>query len=318
MTPPRSRSTLHAISPFGLAVAFAYIYLAWGATYLAIHFALESLPPLLLAGSRFFIAGTILLTLLRLKRPGDFYWGNAREWRDAALVGFLLLVGGNGVVAWAQLVVPSSLTALLFGSMPFWIILFDWLRPGGTAPTGRTWAGLVLGAAGVCVLVHPASGGPGGSPYLLAGEIALLLAACSWAAGAVYSRHVQARGSLLLPMARQMIAGGTILLTASLIHHDWTGFRPGRVLLSAWLGFGYLVLFGSVLGFTIYVWLMRVSTPARVATISYANLLVAVVLGCGVLGEPFTARLFWGALITISAVVLVLQKPARPPDVPSD
>jgi drug/metabolite transporter (DMT)-like permease len=311
MHTPSSSSTASTRAPVWIALAFGYIYVVWGATYLAIHCALESMPPFLLAGSRFLLAGTMLLAALRLLHRERFHWGDAREWKDAAIVGTLLLVGGNGVVAWSQLFVPSSITALLFGSMPLWIILFDWLRPGGTMPTLRVCAGLLVGLVGVAVLMKPGAF-EHTSPLLLWGEIALLLAACSWAAGGIYSRYVHAKGSPLLPMARQMIVGGVLLLAISYVHGDWRHFSFAQVRPVAWLGFGYLVVFGSLTGFTIYVWLMRVSTPAHVATISYANLLVAVALGWGVLHEPLTARLIVGGVIMVGSVVLVLKKPKEP------
>jgi drug/metabolite transporter (DMT)-like permease len=304
--------------PLWLLLAFAYIYVAWGATYLAIHLTLDGIPPLVMTACRFLLAGPILFALLRLHRARDFHWGNAREWKDAAIIGTLLLVGGNGVIAWAQQFVPSGLTALIFGSIPFWIILFDWIGPAHAVPSRRTWVGLVLGLVGVVVLVGPDTGRKQASPFLFAGELVLLLSACSWAAGAIYSRHVEARGSPLLPMARQMIMGGTINLGGSLVLGEWAHFSLARVTLQAWLGFAYLVVFGSLVGFTVYVWLMRVSTPTRVATISYANLAVAVLLGWAVLGEPFTARLLWGSVILISAIVLVLRKPKQPADIPGD
>jgi len=307
-TSPSSIALPKAPSVFWVTVAFVYIYVAWGATYLAVHEALESLPPFLFAGARFLIAGVVLLALLRLFRSADFHWGDAREWRDAGIVGILLLVTGNGVVAWSQQVVPSGLAALLFGSMPLWIILFDWIRPRGMAPSPRTFVGLAIGLVGVGVLVNP--GAPGSAlPGMFLGEIALLLAACSWAAGGIYSRYVHARGSVLLPMARQLIVGGGMLLLLATLHGDWNHFSPEKISIHAWLGFLYLVIFGSLTGFTIYVWLMRVSTPARVATISYVNILVAFLLGWWILREPMTWRLVIGAVITLSSVVLVLKKP---------
>ncbi len=307
-TSPSSNRLLKGPSALWVTIAFAYVYVAWGATYLALHYALESMPPFILSGTRFFFSGTVLLALLRVVRSRDFHFGDVREWRDAAVVGTLLLVGGNGVVAWAQQYVPSGVTALLFGSMPLWIIVFDWIRPGGVAPSRRTCLGLGLGMVGVAVLVNPGALGVKSS-LVLWGEIALLLAACSWAAGGIYSRHVHARGSAILPMARQMIAGGSVLLLLSTVRGDWNHFSFARMSMDSWLGWGYLVVFGSLLGFTIYVWLMRVSTPARVATISYMNLLVAFGLGWWVLREPMTLRLVIGAVITVASVVLVLKKP---------
>ncbi len=293
-----------------ITVAFVYVYIAWGATYMAVHFALESLPPFLLSGCRFTLAGVVLMTLLWIFQREHFHLGTLREWRDGAVVGIILLVGGNGAVAWSQQYVPTSIAALIFGSMPLCIILFDWIRPGGTVPTARTCVGLALGFAGLCLLLKPSPAEHAG-PMEMWGKIALVFAACSWSAGAIYSRHVHAKGSPMLPMARQMIAGGSTLLVLAYAHGDFTGFSPEKVTTSSWLGFGYLVVFGSLIGFTAYVWLMRVSTPANVATVSYVNLVIAVLIGWTIGREPMTLQSFLGALIIVGAVMLVLKKKAN-------
>jgi drug/metabolite transporter (DMT)-like permease len=300
-----------------ITVAFLYVYVAWGATYLGVHCGLESIPPFLLAGSRFLVAGLLLLGLIRIFQADSFHLGNGKEWSEAALVAVLIPVGGNGLVAWAQVSVPSGLAALLFGSMPLWIIFFDWIRPKGVVPSIQTCVGLGLGLLGVFVLVKPDLG-HGWSSLLLLREITLLFAACSWAAGGIYSRHVHARGSALLPMARQMIVGGVVLLLLSLLTGDWRDFSLERVTLVSWLGLIYLIFFGSLLGFTIYVWLLRVSSPARVATISYVNLVVAVLIGCWVLREPITPRLAVGGAIILTSVALVLKKSENEISVPAD
>jgi drug/metabolite transporter (DMT)-like permease len=292
---------------FLVTAAFVYVYFAWGATYLALHFALQSVPPFLLAGSRFVLAGAVLLGLLGMLQRRQFHLGTVREWRDALMVGTLLLVGGNGSLAWAQQYVTTGTAALIFGSMPLCIILFDWIRPGGTPVTLRTGIGLALGFIGVCVLIKPSAVSPD-STMEMWGKLALVVAACSWSAGAIYSRHVHAAGSPLLPMARQMIMGGLVLLAVSLVRGEPAHFVWERITLASWMGYAYLVVFGSLLGFTAYVWLMRVSTPARVSTISYANLIVAVFLGWTVGGEPMTARMLFGAAIIVGSVVLVLTR----------
>jgi drug/metabolite transporter (DMT)-like permease len=292
-----------------VTLAFLYVYIAWGGTYMAVHYALATLPPFLLAGSRFTLAGCVLLFLLWIFHARNFHWGSLREWRDALVVGTMLLVGGNGCVAWAQQYVNTSTAALIFGSMPLCIILFDWIRPGGIAPSLRTGVGLILGFIGVCVLLAPTAASHD-TRMEIWGKLALIFAACSWSAGAIYSRHVHAQGSPLLPMARQMIMGGLVLVAISLAHGDWTHFSVASVTLGSWMGFSYLVVFGSLFGFTAYVWLMRVSTPAHVSTVSYVNLVVAVALGWTVGGEPMTLRLVVGAAIIVGSVVLVLKKKA--------
>jgi drug/metabolite transporter (DMT)-like permease len=293
-----------------VTLAFIYVYIAWGGTYMALHFALESLPPFVISGSRFVLAGAVLLALLGIFQRRDFHAGTLREWRDALVVGTMLLVGGNGCVAWAQQYVSTSTAALIFGSMPLCIIFFDWIRPGGNVPSVRTGIGLALGFIGLCVLIKPSASSPDTTMEIW-GKLALVFAACSWSAGAIYSRHVHAQGSPLLPMARQMIMGGLVLTAISVGHGDWSRVDLAKITLASWMGFSYLVVFGSLVGFTAYVWLMRVSTPAHVSTISYVNLVVAVVLGWTVGGEPMTTRLMIGAGIIVGSVVLVLTKKAN-------
>ena len=289
-----------------VTLAFAYIYLAWGVTYMAVHFALQSLPPFVMSGSRFLLAGSTLLALVALFQRRDFRWGTMGEWRDAAIVGTILLLGGNGSVAWAQQYVNTSNAALLFGTIPLFIILFDWLRPGGVRPTLRTGVGLLMGFAGLCILIKPAP-----EVYHNGMEIwgngVLLLGAVSWAVGAIYSRFHHAQGSPLLPMARQMISGGTALLIVATVRGDWANVSLSHITLASALGFTYLTTFGSLFGFTAYAWLMRVSTPERVSTIPYVNTVVAVLLGWAV-GEPMSLRIVIGAIIIIASVVIVLKK----------
>ena len=302
-----SSTTRQSHRSTGITLAFLYVYIAWGATYMALHFALESLPPFLIAGSRFFLAGTVLLGLAAIFHRKDFHLGSLREWKDALVIGTLLLVFGNGGVAWAQQYVTTSVAALIFGSMPLCIIFFDWIRPGGVVPSLRTGIGLAVGFVGLCILIKPSAASPD-TRMEMWGKLALVVAACSWSGGAIYSRFLHAKGSPLLPMARQMISGGFVLLTISYFHDDWGRLSLAKITLLSWSGFAYLTIFGSLLGFTAYVWLMRVSTPERVSTVSYVNLVVAVLLGWTVGGEAMTAHLLIGAGIIVGSVVLVLTK----------
>ncbi len=305
-TSPHPRPSPAHLSTW-ITLAFAYVYIAWGGTYMAVHVALGSIPPFIISGSRFVLAGSVLMGLLALFHRREFHWGDRREWKDAAVVGTMLLVGGNGAVAWAQQYVPTSIAALIFGSMPLCIIFFDWIRPGGITPSLRVCAGLALGFVGLCVLLQPTPEAHA-NPMEKWGKIALVFAACSWSAGAIYSRHVHAKGSPFLPMARQMLAGGSALLIISIFRGDWTHFSLAQVTAASWMGFGYLVVFGSILGFTAYLWLMRVTSAANVSTISYVNLVVAVVLGWTVGHETMTAPTFLGAAIIVGSVMLVLKK----------
>jgi len=290
-----------------ITLAFIYIYLAWGATYLAMYYALASIPPFIIGGGRFLLAGAILFAFVAAFQRREFQFGTVREWRDSIVVGAMLLVGGNGSVIWSQQYVTTSETALIFGCMPLTIILCDWLRPGGVRPSLRTAIALAFGFVGLCILIKP-SGAVPDTTMETWGKFVLLFAACSWSVGAIYSRHVHAQGSPLLPMARQMIAGGVMLFGVALVNGDYARFSFGQITALSWFGFLYLLVPGSLIGFTAYVWLLRVSTPERVSTISYVNLVVAVLLGWTIGHEPMTTRMVLGAGIIIGSVVLVLKK----------
>jgi drug/metabolite transporter (DMT)-like permease len=300
---PSSTKTRYAT---WVTLVFIYVYMAWGVTYMALHFALETMPPYLISGSRFFVAGLVLLAVVRIFQRAEFHAGSLAEWRDAAIVGTILFLGGNASVAWAQQYVNTSTTALIFGSIPLFIILIDWLRPGGVRPSLRAGLGLALGFAGLCVLIKPAAMVPD-TRMEIWGKCALVFAAVAWAVGAIYSRQVHAKGSPLLPMARQMISGGAVLLVVSYFHGEWARVSPGQITVASWLGWGYLVTFGSLLGYTAYAWLLRVSTPERVSTVTYVNTVVATILGW-LAGEPLSPRIVLGAAIIIGSVVIVLRR----------
>lgn len=305
MTIRPSPNSTRALSTW-VTLAFLYVYIAWGMTFMAIHLSLESLPPFLVGAGRFSLAGWILLAFVAVFQRRDFHWGSAGEWRDSAVVGTALFLGGNGSVVWAQQYVNTSTAALINGTIPLFIILIEWLRPGGVRPALRAGAGLLMGFAGLCILIAPAKELPRAGMEIW-GEIALLLGAVAFAAGAIYSRFHHSQGSPLLPMARQMICGGIGLLLFSLLRGDLARFSPAHMTLRSMLGFAYLVGPGSLLGFTAYAWLLRVSTPERVSTTNYINTVVAALLGWSV-GEHMSLRVVIGAVIIVASVVLVLKK----------
>ena len=245
-----STSSLPAIDSrpsCAVPLGFAFMYLAWGGTYLGVKFAIVDLPVFLMSGGRFFLAGVLLLAGVALFDRAGFRRGTLREWRDAAGIGVLLLVCGIGTGNWTQQYVSSSFAAMVFSGLPLWIIVIDWLRPGGRAPTRTVAAALLLGFAGISLILAPGPNGSGG-PIHLGLDLLLVLASVSWAAGAVFSRHIQARGSALLATARQMIVAGAVLLLVGIIHGDVGRIDFARVRASAWLGFVYLVLIGSLGG----------------------------------------------------------------------
>jgi drug/metabolite transporter (DMT)-like permease len=296
---------MNAPSRSALLTAFTTIYLVWGSTYLGIRVAVETLPPFLMAGARFIVAGSVLVGWLAATRG---FRASARQWRDNAIVGTFLLLGGNGLVCWAEQYVPSGLTALIIGSQPLMMVLTEWAWRGGHRPTVLTGFGLLLGFAGVAWLAAPWESAAAGG--LNAGGVIAILAGCVfWAFGSIYGRHVREPAAPLAGAAMQMLCGGGALLFTALLHGDFTGFSPAAVSIRSWLAFGYLIGAGSLVGFSTFVWLMKHSTPARVSTYAYVNPLVAVFLGWLILGEPVTARtLVAAAVIVVSVAIITTQR----------
>jgi drug/metabolite transporter (DMT)-like permease len=301
------------VSPAGrpsvlqIAAAFAAIYLIWGSTYLAIHFALETLTPFWMAATRFLIAGGLLYAWARLRggeRPRLLHW------RSAAIVGGLLLMGGNGGVVWAQQRVPSGLAALLVATVPLWMVLLDGAGRGWRRPATQVLLGVALGLAGVGLLVGPGKfAGAGGADPV--GALVLILASLSWATGSLYARRAPLPSSPLLGTAMEMLAGGACLAVAGLVAGEAGRLDLVGASAKSLLAVAYLVLFGSLVGFTAYVWLLRVTRPALVATYAYVNPVVAVLLGWAFAGEEISARTLLAAAIIVGGVVLITTHRTR-------
>lgn len=294
----RSTSTM-------VLVAFAAVYVIWGSTYLAIRVGIESFPPLLLAGTRHLLTGLLLYPLLRWKtglRPTPAHW------RTAIITGCLLLLVGNGGVCVAELKIPSGIAALLVATVSLWLVLIDWVRPGGTRPVLRVFAGLVLGFAGLALLVGPQNLG-GSGRVDPAGVGILVLASLAWAAGSIFSKHSPSTPSPFLGVAMQSLAGGVALWIAGFISGETHSLHLGAISLRSWLALVYLILFGSMLGFTAYVYILKKSTATRVATYAFVNPVVALFLGWLLLGESITLRTIIAAAVILTAVVLVITAP---------
>lgn len=295
--------------PLGIkvALALATVYVIWGSTYLAIRFAIETLPPFWMAGVRFLTSGILLYAWARWRgapRPSRIHW------RSAALIGGLLLVGGNGGVVWAEQRVESGVAALLVSTVPLWMVIFEWLRKGGTRPTLGVVAGLVLGFAGLVMLAKPGSAGA----LDPAGAAVLLLACVSWAWGSLRSRHVPLPKSPLLATGMEMLAGGALLMVLGLLTGEAGRLDLAGASLKSALALGYLVVFGA-LGFTAYIWLLRVTSPALVSTYAYVNPVVAVFLGWALAGEPLTGGMLAAAAVILTGVALITvfrNRPAQP------
>lgn len=288
------------VSRAQVMVAFAAVYVVWGSTYLAIRFAIETIPPFLMAGVRFLVSGAALYAWMRARgepRP------SAANWRATVIVGAFLLVGGNGGVTWAEQRVPSGLAALLVATVPLWMVLLEWVR-GGVRPAGRVWLGLAVGFLGLGILVGPATllGGGGADPL---GAGGLVLASVLWAIGSVYSKRAALPSSPLLATGMEMLGGGALLVLVGTLTGEWAGLDPAAVTPSSALGLAYLIVFGSGVGFTAYIWLLKHVEVAKVSTYAYVNPVVAVFLGWAFAGEPVSARTLLAAATIITAVMFI-------------
>ena len=295
-----------------LLAGFAAIYIVWGSTYLAIRIAIDSIPPFLMAGVRFLVAGAALYAWSRMRgAPAP----TRRQWTAGAIVGGFLLLGGNGGVVWAEQRVASGVAALLVATVPLWIVLLEWMR-GGRRPGLATAGGVLLGLAGLALLVEP-GGLMGGGRIDTLGVLVLVAASLSWSVGSLYSRSHRSADNPLLGSAVQMLMGGVWLVLFSLATGDAMRLDPGAVTGRSLLALAYLIAFGSLVGYTAYIWLLGVTTPSRVATYAYVNPVVAVFLGWLVLDEPVTARVLVAAGVIVAAVVLITRAssaPERPAD----
>jgi len=290
-------------------IAFGLVYVVWGSTYLAIRVGIESFPPLLLAGSRHLLTGLILYPILRWKtgvRP------TLAHWRMSFITGFLLLFLGNGGVCLAERTVPSGVTALLVATVSLWMVLVDWLRPEGTRPGPRVVAGLLLGFGGLALLVGPKNLG-GSARVDPFGVGILVIASLAWASGSVYSKHAGGPGSPLLGVAMQSLAGGVCLWIAGILSGEVGALHLGAITGRSWAALGYLIVFGSMVGFTAYIYILKKSTATRVATYAFVNPVVALFLGWLLIGEPITLRTVIAAAVILTAVLLVITAPHAAP-----
>lgn len=292
-----------------LILGFATVYLVWGSTYLAIRFAIESIPPLLMAGTRFVLAGTLLYIFARKKNEPQ---PTLRHWRNAAIIGAFLILGGNGCVTWAEQRVPSGLTALLVSTVPLWMTILAWLFEKPRQKIGLpVIAGLVLGFVGVAFLVGPDKIHNGDSVDLFGAGI-LVLGSLSWAIGSLYARRAELPSSLTAT-AMEMIMGGFIQLAVSFLLGEYPLFSFTLLTWRSGLAFLYLLVFGSLIGFTAYIWILQNSTPSKVSTYAYVNPAVAVFLGWLLAAEPLTGRLALAAAFIITAVALITSFGSKTP-----
>ncbi len=285
--------------------AFVAIYFVWGSTYLAIRLVSETLPAFIMIGMRFFLAGLLLYGWIRLRGlPSP----EPRQWRAASISGVILLCFGTGGVVWGVQYLDSGLVALLVGTEPLWLALLMWAWPGGRRPSLGTFGALALGFCGAALLAAP--GGAGGNLSLA--PVLVVLAACvAWGAGSLYSRDADLPASPLWVTTIQMLAGGAVMIAFGLGIGEWRGFDPQAVTATSLLAFAYLVVFGSLVAFSAFSWLIRTTEPTLVATHTYVNPVVAVFLGWLIAGESVGPRTIAASVLIVGAVFLITTSSLR-------
>jgi len=297
-------SFMPAPTKIRIIAAFAALYLIWGSTYLGIRFAIETMPPFLMAGSRFLIAGIIMYAIAWSQGITKSTWAN---WRTSLIIGACLLLAGNGGVTISEQYIDSGLAALIVAIVPIYIVVLGWVAGIAPRPTPIVWLGLVGGFVGVGILLGPAlrlSSNGGRHPAI--GMSILLVSSFIWSAGSLYSRASKHAASPFLTAAQQMLCGGLLLLLASFATGETRRFHPNSMSILSLASFAYLVIIGAVVGYTAYIWLLRHCDPAKVATYAYVNPIVAVLLGAAFAGEAVTTRTLVAAALIIGSVALVI------------
>jgi len=288
-------------SSFAIWSAMTSVYIIWGSTFLAIRFAIETIPPFLMAAIRFLIAGGILYLMRRSR--GDAA-SSFSEWRSAVIIGILLLVGGNGSVVWAEQWVASGVVALLVGTAPLWMVLIDSLHPAGRKPSRWAIFGVFLGFVGISVLIGPPRVTGHAENVDIIRAFVVVLGSLFWAIGSLYSRQAHLPSSPLLGTAMEMLAGGAGFLLLSFLTGEFSRLDLTVVSARSLGGMAYLIVFGSWIGLTSYTWLLRVAPTPWVSTYAYVNPVVAILLGHLLAAEPLTLQIIIAATIVIGSVAL--------------
>jgi drug/metabolite transporter (DMT)-like permease len=291
-------------SKFSIVAAFAALYVIWGSTYLGILFAIETIPPLLMAGTRFLLAGFILYAIARWQGAPKETFTN---WRTALIIGGCLLLGGNGGVTLSEQYISSGLASVIVATVPIYMALLAWWTGVGPRPTPIAWLGLAGGLAGVAILLAPSLHLPSGETNRAGtGIIILLCSSFIWSAGSIYSRKTKSASPPLQLAGQQMICGGALLTIAGLATGEHHRFYASKITPLSIGAFAYLVIIGALVGYTAYIFLLRHCPPAKVATYAYVNPIVAVILGAIFAGETLSARAILAAGLIIGSVALVI------------
>jgi len=285
-----------------LWTALIALYIVWGSTYLAIRFAVETMPPFLHASLRFLVSGLILYFWRR--SAGDEK-PTASNWKSTAIVGTLLLLGGNGLVALAEKNVPSGIAALMISTSPFWLVLFEAMRTKGSRPTWQSILGLVIGFGGVFLLIGPSEITGAHQKFDTFGTILLLIAPVLWSVGSIYAKGADMPKSTLMSTGMQMLTGAVSLFIVSVVTGELNGFSFGDVSMRSWWGLIYLITFGSLVGFVSYGWLLHNAPVSLMSTYAYVNPVVAVFLGWLLAGEVLNTRILIASAIIIGSVIYI-------------
>ena len=283
-------------------IALLSVYLIWGSTYLAILYVVETIPPFMAGGMRFISSGLVLY-IWRLSK-GDSV-PTRRQWRDAGIIGLLLLVGGNGLVSWSEQFVPSGIAALLISTMPIWMVIIESFRRGGEKPKTKTIIGLVLGFGGVALMIGPGELSSEIGALHPLGLIALPIGALLWSLGSVYSKSADLPSSSLMTTSAEMLVGGAGMFLVATLRGEWGGFALGAVSSESWTGLLYLAVVGSLGGFVAYAYLLRNAPISLVSTYAYVNPVIAILLGAWIAQESLNGRTILAALVILGAVILI-------------
>jgi drug/metabolite transporter (DMT)-like permease len=287
-----------------IVAAFAALYTVWGSTFLGILFAIRTIPPFLMAGTRFFVAGLIMLLIVRLQGRAK---SSFAEWRTAFVIGACLLLCGNGSISIAEQWVPTGLTSLLVATVPIYIALIAWLSGSAPRPPPRVLLGLAGGFAGVGLLVSPAlRPASAGSSHTGFGMMILLAGSFIWSVGSIYSQQARSSAQPFLSSAQTMLCGGALLLAAGLVRGETRQLHFGSVSALSLGALVYLILVGAIVGYTAFIFLMRHCDAAKVATYAYVNPVVAVILGALFADEKLTARTIAAGVIILGSVAIVI------------
>lgn len=283
-------------------IALIALYIVWGSTYLGIKVAIETIPPFFQAGVRFLASGLIILAW---QKAAGQDMPTRKQWVSTAVIGNLLLLGGNGLVSWAEQFIPSGIAAVIIATVPLSLVLMEALRPGGIKPTWQSIAGLLVGFMGIFILAGPAelSGSRTGLNPL--GVIALLFATILWAIGSIYSKNADLPKGSLVTTGAEMLMGSIGLFIISLLTGELNGWDPAGVSARSLGGLFYLITIGSIAGFGSYIWLLQNAPISLVATYAYVNPIVAVILGYFIGNEPLESRTWMAAAIIIGAVMFI-------------